>query len=157
MGLQAGCQSTGPVDRQPIWHIAVGRGRPDAKGEKHFELSVGRLGRPAKNREQAAFSRPTGRSTDRRAQKRARPRHKARSTGSVDRQFKIVFALCGRSTDRSTEPNGYMPNGLPIDRAGRPTAGLQPQRLFLLAQRPTTLVLMMINSCSYSTNDLVFN
>ena len=28
---------------------------------------------------------------------------------------------------------------------------------FLLAQRPITLVLMMINSCSYSTNDLVFN
>ena len=27
----------------------------------------------------------------------------------------------------------------------------------LLAQRPITLVLMMINSCSYSTNDLVFN
>jgi len=26
----------------------------------------------------------------------------------------------------------------------------------LLAQRPITLVLMMINSCSYSTNDLVF-
>ena len=28
--------------------------------------------------------------------------------------------------------------------------------LFLLAQRPITLVLMMINSCSYGTNDLVF-
>ena len=28
---------------------------------------------------------------------------------------------------------------------------------FLLARRPITLVLMMINSCSYSTNDLVFN
>ena len=27
----------------------------------------------------------------------------------------------------------------------------------LLAQRPITLVLMMINSCSYITNDLVFN
>ena len=27
----------------------------------------------------------------------------------------------------------------------------------LLAQRPITLVLIMINSCSYSTNDLVFN
>ena len=27
----------------------------------------------------------------------------------------------------------------------------------LLAQRPITLVLMMINSCSYCTNDLVFN
>ena len=27
----------------------------------------------------------------------------------------------------------------------------------LLARRPITLVLMMINSCSYSTNDLVFN
>ena len=27
----------------------------------------------------------------------------------------------------------------------------------VLAQRPITLVLMMINSCSYSTNDLVFN
>ena len=27
----------------------------------------------------------------------------------------------------------------------------------MLAQRPITLVLMMINSCSYSTNDLVFN
>ena len=27
----------------------------------------------------------------------------------------------------------------------------------LLAQRPITLVLMMINSYSYSTNDLVFN
>ena len=27
----------------------------------------------------------------------------------------------------------------------------------LLAQRPITLVLMMINSCSYSTNDVVFN
>ena len=27
----------------------------------------------------------------------------------------------------------------------------------LLAQKPITLVLMMINSCSYSTNDLVFN
>ena len=27
----------------------------------------------------------------------------------------------------------------------------------LLAQRPITLVLMMINSCSYSTNDLVYN
>ena len=27
----------------------------------------------------------------------------------------------------------------------------------LLAQRPITLVLMMINSCSYSTNNLVFN
>ena len=26
----------------------------------------------------------------------------------------------------------------------------------VLAQRPITLVLMMINSCSYSTNDLVF-
>jgi len=26
----------------------------------------------------------------------------------------------------------------------------------LLAQRPITLVLMMINSCSYYTNDLVF-
>ena len=26
----------------------------------------------------------------------------------------------------------------------------------LLAERPITLVLMMINSCSYSTNDLVF-
>ena len=29
--------------------------------------------------------------------------------------------------------------------------------MFMLAQRPITLVLMMINSCSYSTNDLVFN
>ena len=29
-------------------------------------------------------------------------------------------------------------------------------RILLLAQRPITLVLMMINSCSYSTNDLVF-
>jgi len=27
----------------------------------------------------------------------------------------------------------------------------------VLAQRPITLVLMMINSYSYSTNDLVFN
>ena len=27
----------------------------------------------------------------------------------------------------------------------------------MLAQRPSTLVLMMINSCSYSTNDLIFN
>ena len=27
----------------------------------------------------------------------------------------------------------------------------------VLAQRPITLVLMMINSCSYNTNDLVFN
>ena len=27
----------------------------------------------------------------------------------------------------------------------------------VLARRPITLVLMMINSCSYSTNDLVFN
>ena len=27
----------------------------------------------------------------------------------------------------------------------------------VLAQRPITLVLMMINSCSYCTNDLVFN
>ena len=31
------------------------------------------------------------------------------------------------------------------------------KRRRLLAQRPITLVLMMINSCSYSTNDLVFN
>ena len=30
------------------------------------------------------------------------------------------------------------------------------KRVRLLAQRPITLVLMMINSCSYSTNDLVF-
>ena len=30
-------------------------------------------------------------------------------------------------------------------------------RMLVLAQRPITLVLMMINSCSYSTNDLVFN
>ena len=29
-------------------------------------------------------------------------------------------------------------------------------QLGVLAQRPITLVLMMINSCSYSTNDLVF-
>ena len=29
-------------------------------------------------------------------------------------------------------------------------------RICVLAQRPITLVLMMINSCSYSTNDLVF-
>ena len=28
--------------------------------------------------------------------------------------------------------------------------------MFVLAQRPITLILMMINSCSYSTNDLVF-
>ena len=28
--------------------------------------------------------------------------------------------------------------------------------LLLLAQRPITLVLMMINSCSYNSNDLVF-
>ena len=28
---------------------------------------------------------------------------------------------------------------------------------FLLAQRPITLILMMINSCSYSINDIVFN
>ena len=27
----------------------------------------------------------------------------------------------------------------------------------MLAQRPITLILMMINSCSYSTNNLVFN
>ena len=33
------------------------------------------------------------------------------------------------------------------------SAGLSP----VLAQRSITLVLMMINSCSYSTNDLVFN
>ena len=31
------------------------------------------------------------------------------------------------------------------------------KRARLLARRPITLVLMMINSCSYSTNDLVFN
>ena len=32
------------------------------------------------------------------------------------------------------------------------------ERLYkVLAQRPITLVLMMINSCSYSTNDLEFN
>jgi len=29
-------------------------------------------------------------------------------------------------------------------------------RFGVLAHRPITLVLMMINSCSYSTNDLVF-
>ena len=34
---------------------------------------------------------------------------------------------------------------------------LKEVRYVLLAQRPITLVLMMINSCSYSTNDLVFN
>ena len=32
-----------------------------------------------------------------------------------------------------------------------------PSLSVMLAQRPITLVLMMINSCSYSTNDLVFN
>ena len=31
------------------------------------------------------------------------------------------------------------------------------ETLLVLAQRPIALVLMMINSCSYSTNDLVFN
>ena len=39
-------------------------------------------------------------------------------------------------------------------RAG--AAKEHPVRRTLLAQRPITLVLMMINSCSYSTNDLVF-
>ena len=28
--------------------------------------------------------------------------------------------------------------------------------MWLLVQRPITLILMMINSCSYNTNDLVF-
>ena len=32
----------------------------------------------------------------------------------------------------------------------------KPYKSTLLAQRPIALVLMMINSCSYSTNDLVF-
>jgi len=31
------------------------------------------------------------------------------------------------------------------------------QVMSMLARRPITLVLMMINLCSYSTNDLVFN
>ena len=30
-------------------------------------------------------------------------------------------------------------------------------KMGLLAQRPITLVLMMINSCNYSVDDLVFN
>ena len=34
---------------------------------------------------------------------------------------------------------------------------VQHKNWLLLAQRPITLVLMMINSCSYSSNDLVFN
>ena len=32
----------------------------------------------------------------------------------------------------------------------------EPFTLKVLAQRPISLVLIMINSCSYSTNDLVF-
>ena len=86
-----GCRSTGPVDRQSNWQIAVGLGRPAAKGKFRLELSVDRPGRPTKNREQAASSR----STDRRAQnmhalisrlgRPARPRMD-RSTGPVDRQ-----------------------------------------------------------------------
>ena len=34
---------------------------------------------------------------------------------------------------------------------------IKTYQAMLLAQRPITLVLMMINSCSYITNDLVFN
>ena len=74
-----------------------------------------------------SVSRPTGRPTESRLLFVF-----GRSTGPVDRQFKTVFALCGRSTDRSTEPNGYLPDGLPVDLVGRPTACLEPQRLFPL-------------------------
>ena len=42
MGSRDGCRSTSPVDRQSIWHIAVGLGRSAAKGKYCFELSVDR-------------------------------------------------------------------------------------------------------------------
>jgi len=48
----------------------------------------------------------------------------SRPTGQPPVQ--TLFALCGRSTDESTTANGYMPDRLPVDRAGRPTAGLLP-------------------------------
>jgi len=42
LGSRDGCRSTSPVDRQSIWHIAVGLGRSAAKGKYCFELSVDR-------------------------------------------------------------------------------------------------------------------
>ena len=51
----------------------------------------------------------------------------------------------------------YWSTGRSTDQGCRSTAWSTAPRSWLLAQRPITLVLMMINSCSYSTHDLVFN
>ena len=45
----------------------------------------------------------------------------------------------------------------PISFDDSRTTLLEGPLIKLLAQRPITLVLMMINSCSYITNDLVLN
>ena len=54
---------------------------------------------------------------------------------SVDRasrptEQRIVFLFERRSTDRSTVSNGYLPVGLSVDRAGRPTAASSPNGYF---------------------------
>ena len=46
---------------------------------------------------------------------------------------------------------GGLPSGVDRPRAQAPTMGRG-----MLAYRPINLVLMMINSCSYNTNDLMF-
>jgi len=43
------------------------------------------------------------------------------------------------------------------DNLSRVTNCKSAIKVWMLAQRPITLVLMIINSCSYNTNDLVFN
>ena len=95
-----GYWSTGPIDRQSIGKLAVGLGRPAAK-EKNFSLfcrSTGPVDRQNPRAKGFQSVDRSGRPTD--VHKRARPDHKARSTGPVDRSGLKWTGRPARSTDR---------------------------------------------------------
>jgi len=99
LGAVDGCRSTGPVDRQSNWQLAVGLvrpiGRPTAKGNFCLKLSVaGPVDRQKPESKVIQVGRPVGRPTD--VYKRARPGHYVRSTGQAWNRS----GRPARSTDR---------------------------------------------------------
>ena len=77
-------------------------------------------------------------------------------TGDAGREGSVVVGCCYGEGVRHGVAWGVFMAAKRGDREGGVGAG-RDGGMELLAQRPITLVLMMINSCSYSTNDLVFN
>ena len=104
VGSWQACRSTGPIDRQPIWHIAVGLGSTGrSTEEKHRAscfLSVDRsVGRRKTESTLFSVGRPVGRLTD--MHKRACPDTKL---GRPGRSASLAWNSSGRPTRSTARP-----------------------------------------------------